>query len=180
MKRLKFINCDKKISTTEIESVENKYNFKYPEEIKKHYLKCNGGYPNKELYEYDGEEYKINYFLSIGNKVNSFEKIYELLRSDDVFPSWLIPFADDEGGNFFAFSVLEKDYGSIYYYSHEFELGEDPALYVKKISDNFSSFLSNLKMEEEDDTDINTNSGFRISEEWVKQMAANLHKQGIK
>ena len=35
MKRLKFINCDKKISTTEIESVENKYNFKYPEEIKK-------------------------------------------------------------------------------------------------------------------------------------------------
>ena len=73
MKRLKFINCDKKISIKEIESLENKYNFKYPEEIKKHYLKCNGGYPNKELYEYDGEEYKINYFLSIGNKVNSFE-----------------------------------------------------------------------------------------------------------
>ena len=38
MKRLKFINCDKKISITEIEGVENKYNFKYPEEIKKHYL----------------------------------------------------------------------------------------------------------------------------------------------
>lgn len=47
-------------------------------------------------------------------------------------------------------------------------------------ADNFSSFLSNLKMEEEDNTDINTNSGFRISEEWVKQMAANLHKEELK
>lgn len=68
----------------------------------------------------------------------------------------------------------------LYYYSHEFELGHEPALYVKKISDNFSSFLSNLKMEEEDDTDINTNGGFRMSEEWVKQMAANLHREELK
>ena len=50
---------------------------------------------------------------------------------------------------------------------------------ITKLANTFEEFINKLCVidDDNDSTDINTNSGFRISEEWVKQMAANLHNK---
>ena len=115
-----------------------------PKEIKNHYLKFNGGTPQKSLFIKDGIEYEINYFYSIcyGESM-LLEKAISLL-DNNTFPKWLIPLADDLGGNIFAYSVRDKDYGCIFFYYHEFDYGENLEDNITLLSDSFSFFYNNL------------------------------------
>ena len=82
------------------------------------------------------------------------EKRLELLRADDgVIPDWLIPFAEEGGGNLFCFSVRESDPGAIYYYNHEFEYGEDPEEHITWLAESLTAFLNALTENEEDGDD---------------------------
>ena len=73
-----------------------------------------------------------------------------ILKSDSI-PNWLIPFADEDGGNLFCFSVREEDYGAIYYYDHEFEYGENPEKYVTYLAESITIFINSLAEEENDE-----------------------------
>lgn len=75
-----------------------------------------------------------------------------LLREDEAIPDWLIPFADEDGGNLFCSSVREEDYGAIYYYNHEFEYGENPEEYVTYLAESITIFINSL-VEKENDED---------------------------
>lgn len=57
-----------------------------------------------------------------------------------IFPIWLVPLANDEGGNLFAYSIRNGEEGAIYYYSHEFEYGENPEKYIKYLSKDIDAF----------------------------------------
>ena len=82
------------------------------------------------------------------------EKTLELLRADDdVIPDWLIPFAEEDGGNLFCFSVRESDFGAIYYYDHEFEYGEDPEEHITWLSEAITAFINALTENEDDEDD---------------------------
>ncbi|MDE5588525.1 MAG: SMI1/KNR4 family protein [Acetatifactor sp.] len=88
----------------------------------------NGGYPEKPVFTDKNENtYIVDWFIPVsGGKERSVENTLRLLREDEAIPDWLIPFADEDGGSLFCFSVREADYGAIYYYDHEFEYGENP------------------------------------------------------
>lgn len=87
-----------------------------------------------------------------GEKKRSVENMLRLLREDEAIPNRLIPFADEDGGNLFCFSVREEDYGAIYYYDHEFEYGEDPEDHVTYLAESITIFINSL-VEEENDED---------------------------
>ena len=78
------------------------------------------------------------------------EKVLKLLRTDEVIPDWLVPFADEEGGNLFCFSVRETDSGSIYYYDHEFEYGDNPEKHITYLAESMKVFIDSLIDCEED------------------------------
>lgn len=108
-----------------------------PQAFKKFHLKNNGGYTqNKRL---TGAEYI--YSIHGFDSIKAGEPPIEFSYGDFIenYPSHtgLIPFAFDEGGNYYIVSVREVDYGFIYLW-----LQEDEEL--QKIFDDFDSFLTGL------------------------------------
>lgn len=71
-------------------------------------------------------------------------QILRLLNDEKIIPTWLIPFADEEGGNLFCFSVREKDKGAIYYYTHEFEFGDNPENHIVYLTQSLFDFINSL------------------------------------
>lgn len=144
----KMINTKKKLTLEDISGFEKKYKFLMPNEVKQHYLLYNGGYPEKPKYIKDGREYVINYFFSIccGEGL-ALEKTMRLLDDEKIFPKWLVPFANDEGGNFFCYSIKTGEEGKIYYYNHEFEYGENPEKHIRVLSKSLKSFMNELQEE---------------------------------
>lgn len=94
-------------------------------------------------------DFVINYFFAIACKDGlSLEKTWTLIRDDKVFQSWLVPLANDEGWNLFAYSLKHGEEGTIYYYSHEFSYGDEPKKYVVFLAKDIDIFLDSLDAEE--------------------------------
>ena len=140
----------------DLDRIEQKYHVKIPSEIREHCLAYNGGYPENPVFtDKNGNEYSVDLFIPVrdGNK-RPMEKTLELLRADDdVILDWLIPSAEEDGGNLFCFSVRESDFGAIYYYDHEFEYGEDLEEYVTWLAESITAFINALTEDDEDDED---------------------------
>lgn len=143
-----FKETSQKVTEGELLDVEKKFAFTFPEELKKLYLQYNGGEPEKYIFiDDEGIEFVIQKVLPIkySNKgIDTLEKYIEDFREDGILPEWLIPFAYDPGGDLFCFSINIEDNGSIYYWSHEYDLDEDPEDYVIKLSQSMNNFISNL------------------------------------
>ena len=123
-----------------------------PNEVKKHYLMYNGGYPEKNVFVLDDErKYTVNYFFSIecGERL-SLEMFLPLLIDEKVFPRWLIPFANDECVNLFYYSIQKSNYGAIFFFDHEFEYGESVDDHAVFLAFSIIDFINNLV---EDDCD---------------------------
>ncbi len=63
-------------------------------------------------------------------------------------PDWLLPVARDEGGNLFALSLRQTDFGSVWFWDHEYEAdeGEPPADdNITRISEDWESFFQSLQ-----------------------------------
>lgn len=142
-----FINTKRSLTNDDLKQFESKFNVVMPEKIKRHYLKYNGGYPERSIFHLEGSdrEYAVNYFFSIGcNEGMTIEETWPIIRDDTVFPSWLVPLADEMGGDIFAYSTRADEEGAIYYYSHEFDYGENPEKYVTFLSKDIDTFLESL------------------------------------
>lgn len=143
----KFLNTKRSLTNDDLKQFESKFNVVMPEKIKKHYLKFNGGYPERSIFHLGGRdrEYAVNYFFSIGCEGGkTIEKTLSIIRDDSVFPSWLVPLADEMGGDIFAYSTRAGEEGAIYYYSHEFSYGENPEKYVTFLAKDIDTFLEAL------------------------------------
>lgn len=137
----------------DLDRIEQKFHVKIPGEMREHYLAYNGGRPERTVFtDKNGDEYFVDLFIPVRERFKRpLEKRLELLRADDgVIPDWLIPFAEEGGGNLFCFSVRESDPGAIYYYNHEFEYGEDPEEQITWLAESLTAFLNALTENEED------------------------------
>ena len=145
-----------KAKKEDLDRIEQKFHVKIPADVREHCLAYNGGYPEKPIFtDKNGNEYSVDLFIPVRDgKKRPMEKTLELLRADDdVIPDWLIPFAEEDGGNLFCFSVRESDFGAIYYYDHEFEYGEDPEEHITWLSEAITAFINALTENEDDEDD---------------------------
>ena len=143
----KFFYTGKNLTEQELRSFEQKFNIVMPKNIKEYYLTYNGGLPEKDLFKQNEKcTFFVNYFLPIMSPDGlSVEKVLFLLNDEKTFPSWLIPFANDESGNFFCYSLRKQDNGAIYYYNHEFEYGESPEDHITFLTDSVLKFINGLQ-----------------------------------
>ncbi len=81
---------------------------------------------------------------------------YNLLRYAQLFkdriPPNLLPIGHDPGGNLVCISVGGNDHVTVYFWEHEFEVGEcELPSYsnVYFVADNFHAFLETLTMPKE-------------------------------
>lgn len=149
-----FFSVKKTLTDEDLNKFEDENKVVMPLKIREHYLRFNGGYPERTVFCSTDEErkYIVNYFFSIGcGDGLTLEKTLPLLRDEKIFPVWLVPLANDEGGNIFAYSIRNGEEGAIYYYSHEFEYGENPEKYIKFLSQDIDSFLNCLDFEEDEE-----------------------------
>lgn len=105
------IETSQAITLSDIENVAKKLDLVFPDDFKEHYLLYNGGYPEKDTYSWsNGEKTTINTFFSI--KYDGFgilEEVYEsLILSENYLSKGIVPFATDDGGNFFVYHVFKN------------------------------------------------------------------------
>lgn len=143
-----FLETSPALNQSEIEEAERKMSVIFPDEFKKHYLEYNGGYPEKDIYVWsDGGRTTINTFSSI--KYDGFQNLENSYRNltvlEQYLPVGVIPFATDDGGNFFCISAREKDYGNIYYCNNDDYNTEDKEECLTKLGDSFRAFVDGLQ-----------------------------------
>ena len=141
----------------DLDRIEQKFHVKIPGEMREHYLAYNGGRPERTVFtDKNGDEYFVDLLIPVRERFKRpIEKTLELLRADDsVLPDWLIPFAEEIEGKFFCFSVRESDFGTIYYYKHKFEYGEDPEEHIIYLAESITAFINALTENEDGEDDL--------------------------
>jgi cell wall assembly regulator SMI1 len=136
------------LSVADIMRVERRLGIRLPQDLKEHYLLHNGGRPRPRFFLKDGEAYGVDEFLSMntGARGSSFERTYIILVvQTPEFPRGYIPFADDESGDHFMYSVKPDSFGNIMFNQHEY-FGDDDR-YVVFLAPTLREFINSLSEE---------------------------------
>ena len=137
------------IGNAEIKEVEARFGFTFPDDLREHYLRANGGRPVPNLFPKDDEYFAVNEFLPIkhGMRGALFEDTYSsLVQNNRLFPKNLIPIAVDAGGDFFCYSLLPGKLGAICFWQSDYYDDESRALVY--LADSLEGFLSSLVSDE--------------------------------
>jgi hypothetical protein len=142
-----FLETSSSITKEEIIEVASKLDIKLSDEFINHYTQYNGGYPIRRFYKWpDGASTRIDHFFSIKYEgFTHFEEAYnDLFIIEQVLPLGYVPFAVDDGGNFFCFSVLPSNYNSVFYAAMYHYSSENPSDYLTIVGLSFKNFIDNL------------------------------------
>jgi cell wall assembly regulator SMI1 len=152
------------LSTSDIETIENRLGVKFPEEYKQHLLKYNGGEPKRAWLSglgnseepYNAFSSVIDYFYALytdGNdRFDSFDDFFNIFQGR--MPSHIFPIARDIAGNQICISAGAADHGYIYYWYHEEEADDDQEPDYRNLTllaKNFKDFLEKLEYGRDDE-----------------------------
>lgn len=101
-----FSQTSQSISELEIREIEKNLNIIIPAEVREHYLMNNGGVPNFRYWFVDETIWhRIRKFLPMKYPVGgrTIETVYRMGIEKGYLIPGLVPFADDDGGNYFCF-----------------------------------------------------------------------------
>jgi hypothetical protein len=131
-------------SADELREVESRFGFTFPAEMHDFFCRINGGVPKRPRFRSGKHEYVLNEFFPIkhGGPGLNLEDNLEAVRRSGVFPTHLIPFACDPGGDFFCFSSRPEDEGGIFLYRNDYF--DDPQKAVRRIFINFEQLIAAL------------------------------------
>ncbi len=142
----RFVSVGKKISENQIAMIEADLGITLPEELRNHYLKFNGGRPQKCYYTNVIDTFVVDQFIPIKYGDFTFEDVYrQHVIEDKIIPSYLIPFAIDPGGDYFCISVRAEDKGKVFFFWTEFY--EDLKRAVRLVAPSFEDFIESMKKE---------------------------------
>jgi len=131
----------KPLTKEEIKAFEEKYQFRFPPELKALYLKQNGGLLDEcGISEDDcflAEVYPLISHDDDHDEILTVKKLLKWQKQDKLIPMEYIPFCADEAGDNYYLNIKNQ---GIYYISHEFfdEFEEDPE--NCKIAGSFQEF----------------------------------------
>jgi len=124
--------------------IENKHKFKFPDEIREHYLTLNGGRTKRRIFLDDEYEFIVQQFIPSKADIDgrNLDTVLDTLRHDNAIPNWLIPFADEPSGDLYCFSLDEDELGAIYYWDHESI--DQPEESYGYLSESLKEFIDSL------------------------------------
>ena len=151
----KFSGISSAIIAADLDHLESFLGKKLPSLFRDHYLKYNGGTPERTYWQNDDfeEPVEISVFKPISDGESTVLSTYQLMLEKKVIPPHLLPFANDWGGNFFC---LNLDTGAVSYFttdSFDSDLSpeENHAESEKPVCANFLRFVQGLIDEEDVD-----------------------------
>lgn len=108
-----FHGAHDRISAADLDALQQELGYRLPEAFRAHYLRWNGGAPALDWIECAAlfEPVRINSFKFVqpaGCSSGSSADLvgcYRLMRERDLIPAHLLPFAYDDGGNFFCLDM---------------------------------------------------------------------------
>jgi len=140
---------DKFIPTSEerIAAFEEELGRPLPPQHRQFLLLYNGGRLKNDVFDIpDQGDDLANFFYGID--VGGY---HDLATKMDVFkdriPNYLLPIANDPGGNQICISLSPDDCGKVYFWDHEKELEPDQT--VIPLADSFDEFIDSLRESEE-------------------------------
>lgn len=142
-----FTDTLKSITAKDLEDLETALKIVLPNDFKQHYLKYNGGYPEKEhFYMEDYDTFLwVDFFRSIkySNEDKTVESAYDFFVIDKkVIPINFLPFASDLGGNQICINIDTNVVYIVYMDVGNPIKNQDS---IRKIACNFQYFLDNLE-----------------------------------
>ncbi|MGL4426213.1 MAG: SMI1/KNR4 family protein [Alphaproteobacteria bacterium] len=151
------INMEKHYGPLEndvLNTVEQFWGFKIPQNYRNFILVYNGGVPEKTFFLFKGRENGsiLTHFFGFTSKGDNI-----LIVAKDMgkrYMNSMLPIADDACGNRILLSVKGPDRGKIYFWDHEMEAdtdnGETPDYSnLTLVADSFDEFIQNLKSEDD-------------------------------
>ena len=143
-----FLETAKKLTNSDIHEIEKKINIKLPKQLVKHYMKFNGGIPDKTFFYSDISdiETRVHTFLPMKYKDEigyTLEDGYIDFKRRKVIPENYLPFAHDAGGNPFCVNLKNGQVVIIW-----LDTGEVNEESIQVLAVDFDSFLNALEDEE--------------------------------
>jgi hypothetical protein len=160
---IKLTRSESQISKSDLVVLEGQINTKLPMSFKEFYLANNGGVSNKDWWDSDGkyEPVRVKKFkavapLSVDDALDTkyVGGCYQTMTSRNVIPATILPFAVDDGGNFFCLDLVE---GSVCFFAtdcfdSDLTTTENHMNAYRWLTESFEAFLSGLK--DESDIDL--------------------------
>lgn len=139
--------CAKNITLADLQAIEARHHFVFPDAIRAFYLKHNGGYSPSNFFRRPEDDYPIGHFLPIRYGADHLEDTLQTFRDHPLLPQHFVPFSVDGGGDYYGFVTSPQEYGAIYLYSHEDY--EEPNQGLIRICSSFTELIENLVTEEQ-------------------------------
>lgn len=143
-----FSEVSKQLTINDIREIEEKLNIKLPEQLINHYLKFNGGIPDKP--------YVCSNISDIETSVHAFspmkyddeldytlEECYLNYKTRSVIPEKFLPFAYDAGSNPFCINLKTGQVVIIW-----LDMGEVTEKEIKLLANSFDEFMNSLQEED--------------------------------
>lgn len=151
MSKVKIESSYSSIESSSIKHIEERISGCLPDDYKEFLIAHNGGEPELDIFTFLRDEVPELGIVAafLGQQEDEDETILEYLDCyENRIPKNLLPIAYDPGSNVICLSVSGEDYGSVYFWLHEFETDEDEApdySNVFPIKPSFSEFIDSLE-----------------------------------
>jgi len=149
MQDIIFSHSSRPLTEEELTEVEQYLKFSLPPDVRRFYLRQNGGRPMPHLFPMGGELYGVSRFLPIKypNPPNylTVDSTYRDLTTKPAtsrFPKYLVPIAIDGGGDHYCFSARVEDFGAILCFAWDYY--DDPERSTIWLSKSLDAFLDSL------------------------------------
>lgn len=140
-----FVGTRDALKVDDLDRVERELGFKFPRDVRAHYLEHNGGRPRRGEFRKGGESYRVREFLPIKyeDRQGRLEDAYIDLRDDEeIVDCQLVPFACDNRGDYYCFSIRPRDHGAIYAFRCDVP---DPDDMLLPLAGSFREFMDGLR-----------------------------------
>lgn len=143
-----FLNTAKQLTLDDIREIEAKLNIELPKQLVEHYLKFNGGIPDKPFFysEVTDIETSVHAFLPMKytDEIGyTLEDGYLDFMNRKVMPKKFLPFAHDAGANPFCINLENGQVVIIW-----LDLGEVNEEAIQFLANDFEEFLNALSEED--------------------------------
>jgi hypothetical protein len=143
-----FTSTEHPVTDSELDDVQKECGFVFPQPVRLHYLRYNGGCPRRCLYKKGQDTFVVQEFLPVKYGTGRLEDSFHHLKiDDDILPDGFVPFAVDPLGDYFCFSVRPNDRGSIWLYIGEYR--DEPARALEYLATSLPDLLETMTEEEE-------------------------------
>jgi len=141
--------CDKSspASEAEIAAFEMEIGIRLPEDYRKFLILCHGGTLSEDCsFIEDSDSFSLAPPESIYDLRSIREYRASYRANDSRMPTDVLPIIGDGLGNEFCIGISSNNRGKIYFFDHEG--GLDPTEYFCQLSDSFTEFIANLRLDE--------------------------------